>query len=278
MEMKQLQFKKKIFNKSLAPSFELKKRRFKKKKFSSFLPNMVTVLALCCGLTAIRMALKGHWDLALIAILISGFLDFMDGRLARLLGCTSRFGAELDSFSDFVSFGISPGIIMYLKTLHSLEEVGWSISVFFGVCMALRLARFNIMSQDMDPHSWKMLFSTGVPAPAGALLCLMPLTAHLAFPQAKILLSPYFVSIIFLLTSALMISRVPTFTLKKLTVSQQSMIPFMMAGLIILACLYSFPWLTLTFISLCYLFSIPFSILKYRSCLKHQECLPTVSI
>eukprot|EP01037_Dinobryon_pediforme_P015385 gene15385-15526_t len=156
----------------------LKNQRLKVLSISAVIPNIATLLALCSGMTAIRMAMLEKWELAVVALLVAAFLDGMDGRLARLLGSTSRFGAELDSFSDLISFGAAPAIVMYMKGLHKWGETGWCIVLFFTVCMTLRLARFNTRSIEGDSPTWSQGFFTGVPAPAAAVLTASAVYSH----------------------------------------------------------------------------------------------------
>src|SRR6478752_3276148 len=156
-----------------APPF--RRRRFKAIPVRMLLPNLITLLALCAGLTAIRMAVELRLDLALGAIVLAAALDGVDGRVARLLKGTSRFGAELDSLADFVNFGVTPALILYFWGLHDLHSVGWIASLVFAICGALRLARFNVMIDDPTKPAWAGNFFTGIPAPAGAITVLLPI-------------------------------------------------------------------------------------------------------
>ncbi len=243
----------------------LKDRKLKVLSLSAVLPNITTMLALCAGMTAVRMALLERWDLAVVAILIAGFLDGMDGRLARLLGSASRFGAELDSFSDLISFGAAPALVVYLKGLHQWGETGWAIALFFTVCTALRLARFNTRSiEGADSPVWSQGFFTGVPAPAGAYLALMPIMMQQYF-SASILQTPLFTAIVLLTTSGLMVSRIPTYSLKKVTIPHRLVLPLMLLVVLTASAIYSQPWLTLSLIGIAYLILIPFSIRSYKN-------------
>jgi CDP-diacylglycerol--serine O-phosphatidyltransferase len=242
----------------------LKERKLKVLSLSAVLPNITTMLALCAGMTAVRMALLERWDLAVVAILIAGFLDGMDGRLARLLGSASRFGAELDSFSDLISFGAAPALVIYLKGLHQWGETGWAIALFFTVCMALRLARFNTRSiEGGDAPTWSQGFFTGVPAPAGAYLALMPIMLQQYF-AVPFLQTPLFSAIVLLTTSGLMVSRIPTYSLKKVTIPHRMVLPLMLLVVLTASAIYSQPWLTLSFIGVAYVGLLPFSIKSYR--------------
>jgi CDP-diacylglycerol--serine O-phosphatidyltransferase len=152
-------------------------RQFRRIPVRTLAPNLVTLLALCAGLTGIRMAFENRYGLALAAIVFAAVLDGIDGRLARLLKGTSKFGAELDSLSDFVNFGVAPGLILYFWGLHDLKSAGWIAAMAFAICAGLRLARFNVMSVDPDRPAWAANFFVGVPAPAGAIIVLFPIYA-----------------------------------------------------------------------------------------------------
>lgn len=250
----------------------LAQRRLKAEPFTALLPHIITVTALCLGLTAIRFALQENWEGVIFAIVLAAFLDGVDGRLARLLGTTSHFGAELDSFADVINFGIAPALVMYFYSLHTLGNPGWAVVLFFSVCMVLRLARFNVMAFDETKFpAWGKQFSVGAPAPAAALLCLSPLIVHLAFPSFHF--SSFVVAIAMVAVGALMVSRIPTLSLKKLPLSQQHAIPVVLVAVVILGCLYSAPWITLTISISMYVASMPWVYWKYLQFVKSQESL-----
>src|SRR6202163_1711638 len=170
------------------PRLRLPKRRFRRIPVRTLVPNVITLLALCAGLTAIRLAFEDRYQLALAAIVFAAILDGIDGRLARLLKGTSRFGAELDSLSDFVNFGVAPALILYFWGLHDLKSAGWIAAMVFAICGALRLARFNVMVEDPDRPVWASNFFVGVPAPAGAITVLLPIyVVFLGLPHFEIL-------------------------------------------------------------------------------------------
>src|ERR1700689_3493282 len=173
------------------PPFEdkrLQKPRLRRIPVRTLAPNVVTLLALCAGLTAIRMAFENRYTLALGAIVFAAILDGIDGRLARFLKGTSRFGAELDSLSDFVNFGVAPALILYFWDLHELESAGWIAAMVFAICGALRLARFNVMIDDPDRPAWAANFFVGIPAPAGAIPGLLPIfVGFLGVPRSEFL-------------------------------------------------------------------------------------------
>lgn len=247
----------------------LDERRIKAEPFASILPHIITVTALCSGITGIRFAMQENWEAAIFAILLAAFLDGVDGRLARLLGTSSHFGAELDSFADVINFGIAPAFVMYFFSLHSLGNPGWAIVLFFSVCMVLRLSRFNVMAHDDTKMPiWGKHFSVGAPAPAAALLCLSPLIFEKSFP---IHFNEVGVGIITVVVGWLMVSRIPTLSLKKLPFKQRHTIPVVLMVVIMLGCLYSEPWPTLSAIICIYVLSLPLVYVKYLQFLKMQK-------
>lgn len=237
------------------------------------LPNIATVLALCTGLSAVRFALLERWEWCVFAILIAGILDAVDGRLARFLGSTSRFGAELDSLSDFISFGVSPALVMYFFTLHQWGGFGWAIALLFSVCMALRLARFNTHSIEGTTPAWSSAYFTGTPAPAAAALAISPLVMSFEWPDFSFIASPFFCGMILFAVAVLMVSAIPTFSLKKIHIPHQYVLPLMLLIALSTAALFSKPWLTLTLIAVGYVSTFPFSITSYRKAAKVQESL-----
>lgn len=244
-------------------------RRVKVEPFTALLPHIITVTALCSGLTGIRFALQANWEGAIFAILLAAFLDGVDGRLARLLGTTSHFGAELDSFADMINFGVAPALVMYFFSLHNLGNPGWAVVLFFSVCMILRLARFNVMAYDETKLPfWGKHFSVGAPAPAAALLCLSPLIFELTF--AKLHFDAVSVAVIMVCVGGLMVSRVPTLSLKKLPLTQQHAIPVVLVVVVLLGCLYSAPLQTLCAIIFSYVMTAPWVYWKYCQFLKNR--------
>jgi CDP-diacylglycerol---serine O-phosphatidyltransferase len=241
--------------------------RFKQVPVRYLLPNLITLLALCSGVTAIRLAIEGRYELAVGAIIISIVLDAVDGRLARFLKGTSRFGAELDSLADFVNFGVAPASIIYLWSLNDLKTKGWVIALVLAMCCALRLARFNVALDGVNKPAWSGSFFSGAPAPAGAGLALAPM--YLGFlghvsdghPYAPFI-APYIV-----LVSILMVSRVPTFSGKTMgpRVRRDLVLPILGCAALVIVCLISFPWETLSIMALFYILMIPISIRSYRA-------------
>lgn len=226
-------------------------------------PSIVTIIALCIGLTALRYAFVLKWEQTLLLLIIAAFLDGMDGRIARYLKVTSDFGAQLDSLADFVNFGVVPAITIYMWSLNDIlvRGVGWGIVLVYVVCMALRLARFNTMLD--EKYEWQDKFFLGVPAPFGAMLIILPMMLEIEFPALIALNNPWLVGGYMLLVAFAMASRIPTFSIKKMHISKKNMtitlafIGFIMASLIIN------PWLTISVICILYIFSIPFSALIF---------------
>lgn len=228
-------------------------------------PSMFTLMALCAGLTAIRMAIEHRYDLAVAAIVLAAVLDGIDGRVARLLKATSRFGAELDSLADFVNFGVAPAIIIFTWALGDLRTPGWIIVLIFAICAALRLARFNVSLDSTDSPVWKSNYFVGVPAPAGALLLMLPLYVE----SLGLLNTAWFWPIILIYTltiSLLMVSQVPTFSGKLLgqRIQREYVLPLFLLAAFFVALLLSYPYVVLTAGSVLYLAVIPVSFMSYR--------------
>jgi CDP-diacylglycerol--serine O-phosphatidyltransferase len=244
---------------------EPRKRLFKPVPFRVIVPNIITLIALCLGLTAIRLAFEGRYEPAVIAIVAAAFLDGVDGRVARLLKGTSRFGAELDSLADFVNFGVTPALILYSFLLNELKALGWIAVLVFAIAMALRLARFNVMLDDPHRPEWKKNFFTGMPAPAGALTSMLPL--YLSFLGVSIGAAAAPVALVYLLGLAfLMVSTIPVYSGKTigLKVPRQWVLPIFVLSVAAFGLLVSFPFEMLTAITVCFLGSIPFSVMRYR--------------
>ncbi|HUG61401.1 MAG TPA: CDP-diacylglycerol--serine O-phosphatidyltransferase [Methylomirabilota bacterium] len=223
----------------------------------AIIPNMVTLLALCAGLTAVRMTIEERYELAIYAVLAAAVLDGLDGRIARFLKSTSRFGAELDSLSDFVSFGVAPAILLYGWILHEAKSFGWVAALVFASAGALRLARFNVASTEEKP-AWQSNFFTGVPAPAGALLSLLPLYISFSGLTVPVETAPL-VLIYTVLVALLMVSRIPTFSGKKLGRIRRDLVFPLFVGLgLAVGLLIRFPFETLALVAVAYIVAIPF--------------------
>jgi CDP-diacylglycerol--serine O-phosphatidyltransferase len=244
-------------------SVKLARKRLRTLPFNKLFPNILTVLALCSGLTAIRFATQGDWEMAVIALVIACFLDGIDGLVARLLHGTTKFGAELDSLSDAISFGMVPSIILYLWVMQMAGTIGWALCLLFAVCCVLRLARFNAMVGDPGLPSWAHNYFTGVPAPAAAGLVVLPMILSFYF-DAGIFHSSFIAGAFIAIVSFLMVSKVPTFSLKKLRVPRQFAMPMMILIALLTVFLVTETWATLGVLGLLYLFSIPFSVFTFQ--------------
>jgi CDP-diacylglycerol--serine O-phosphatidyltransferase len=234
------------------------RRRLSDFSVNRMVPNILTVLAVCAGMTAIRFAVNGKFEAACYAIIVAGIFDGLDGRIARLLRSTSRFGAELDSLSDFISFGVAPAVVLYLWTMSAFQSIGWAIVLIFAVCCALRLARFNTQLA-AEPPPWAAGFFTGAPAPAGAGLLMLPM--FISFEWGDwIARSPYLNGVWITGVALLMISTVPTVSLKRIRIPPDFVVPTLL-GIGLLAGLFTTaPWPTLTFIGAVYIASIPLTV------------------
>ena len=238
-------------------------RRFRDQSFNRLIPNILTLLALCAGMTSIRLGLIGHWELAVAAIALAAVLDSLDGRIARLLGSSSKFGAELDSLSDVIGFGVAPALLLYLWSMRSAGGLGWAICLMFAVCCSLRLARFNTKLENTDLPAWTGRFFVGVPAPAGAGLVLTPMMASFA-SDFEWVSRPYVVGPIMVAVAGLMVSRIPTYSFKRLRVPPRSVLPVMIGIGVLMVLVIGMPWVTFLGIAVVYLLSIPLSMLNYR--------------
>jgi CDP-diacylglycerol---serine O-phosphatidyltransferase len=244
---------------------EEKRPRFRLIPVRTLLPNLITLLALCAGLTAIRLAVEDKLEWAVAAIVFAALLDGIDGRIARMLKGTSRFGAELDSLADFVNFGVAPALMLYFWGLHELGNLGWIAAMVFAISTGLRLARFNVMVDDPDKPAWAAKFFMGVPAPAGAITVLLPIYIYfLGVPRL-----PGTALLTFLYTFAiavLMVSRLPVFSGKRVgkRVAPEMVLPVFVMVVLFFALLVSYPWVVLTTGTLCYLVSLPVGYLSYR--------------
>jgi CDP-diacylglycerol--serine O-phosphatidyltransferase len=238
-------------------------------------PNILTLLALCAGMTAIRFAMGGNFEGAVFSIIAAGVFDGLDGRMARLLKATSSFGAELDSLADFVSFGVAPAAVIYLWTMSELHGLGWAIVLFFAVCCALRLARFNSATHGEVP-SYAAPFFTGAPAPAGAGLVMVPM--FLSFEWGDWLFrSPYLNAVTVTGIALLMVSKVPTVSLKRIRIPHHMVVPTLLGFGVATAFLTTEPWLTLTLVGIVYVGSIPLTIRSYYRLKRVAEARKTES-
>ncbi len=233
------------------------------------LPNMITLIGVCVGLSSINFALNENYKLSIIAILFAAIMDGLDGRIARLIKGTSKVGKELDSLTDIVSFGVAPAFIMYFWSLNNLGKIGWLLSLIYVVCVALRLARFNINSG--SEFSWKDNFFEGVPSPAGAILVLSPLIFDVSKLNLFSINYNIFVPIIFIITSILLISKIPTFSFKKIVVARSSTIFLLFGIVVVFGILLVYPFEILFVGCLIYLTSIPVSIFAFKKIQKKYK-------
>lgn len=240
--------------------------------FRVLVPNLITLSAICSGLTAIRFAVEGRFEFAVVAIVFAALLDAMDGRVARFLKSATSFGEQLDSLADFVNFGVAPAVVLYLWGLKAAPSLGWVVALIFAVCGCLRLARFNVMLDDPNPTDWHVDFFTGVPAPAGALLALLPVYLGLLGlePTAWVLVA----SAIYVLGIAfLMVSNIRTWSGKRAgqRVSRNMVLPVMIGLILLIVILFSYPWFVLSVGSVIYLATIPFSYRQWQALSAEME-------
>jgi CDP-diacylglycerol--serine O-phosphatidyltransferase len=224
---------------------------------------MLTLLAMCAGLTAIRYGMNEQWDRAAAALVIAAMLDGVDGRVARMLRSTTKFGAELDSLADAVSFGVAPAMMMYVWVMNDAAGIGWALCLLHAVCAVLRLARFNTMVGQPDLPAWAHNYFTGVPSPGGAGIAILPLIAWL-YTGWEFFASPVLVGAFLLASSTLMVSRVPVYSGKHMRVKPSLVLPMMIAIGAFAAFLVTDPWATLTFVGVAYIVTIPLSVLSFR--------------
>ena len=232
------------------------------KKTRYLLPNILTLGGVCLGISSIKFSIDGNFNLAVILILLAAILDALDGRVARLIKGTSEFGKELDSLTDFVSFGIAPVLILYFWELNNYGKLGWAIALIYSVCCVLRLARFNLTKNEND-HEWKNNFFEGIPSPAGGLLILTPLIYELSELNFNLnikSLTPFLTVLIALL----LVSKIPTPSLKKISISSKTTVFLLLSAGIIFIALLFYTFETLLVFSFIYLISVPLSIVIYK--------------
>ena len=244
---------------------EPRRQRFKAIPFRLIAPNVVTLLALCLGLTAMRFGVDGKFEAATICLLVAALLDGIDGRLARLLKGTSRFGAELDSLSDFVCFGVATGFVLWMFVLGDLRSFGWIVVLTLACAMALRLARFNVMIDDPHRPEWQKNFFVGMPAPAGAITAMLPLYLHFIGVPVRDYGAP-FVGLYILFIAFLTISRIPCYAGKTLgtRIDRDKVLPIFVAVVVVAGLLFAFPFEMLALTVVAYLGLIPVSVARYR--------------
>ncbi len=253
---------------------EQKKNNFKivsDKKARIILPNAITLIGVCLGLTSIKFAIDGKFAIAVIAILFAGLMDALDGRIARLIKGTSKMGKELDSLGDVISFGVAPALVMYFWNLQYLDKLGWFICLIYVICVALRLARFNVNSEE-EP-SWKDNFFEGMPSPAGGIIVLMPLIFSFSALEEFFFKVNYdlLVPIFFISVSLLLISTIPTYSFKKIIIPR-SMTKFLLFGIVLFfGALLVYTFKVLAISSFIYIFLIPISYFHFKKIKKEKN-------
>src|SRR5450631_2078776 len=242
---------------------EMRRRRFRPIPVRMLVPNVITLLAICAGLTAIRLSTEGRMELAVAAIVFAAVLDGIDGRVARMIKGQSKFGAELDSLADFVNFGVAPGLILYFWQLNELRDGGWIAAMVFAISGGLRLARFNATMDDPNKPAFAANFFTGLPAPAGAITVLLPIyLGFLGLPKPPATLTALYT----LLIAFLMVSRLPVFSGKtvRMRVPPEMVLPVFVSVIILIALLIGYPWHILSTCTVLYLLSLPLGWKSYR--------------
>lgn len=231
----------------------------------ALIPNVITLMGLAAGLTSIRMGMDGRIELAIGLIVLAAFLDGLDGRVARLLKASSKFGAELDSLADFVNFGVAPALLLFTWGLTEFKSLGWIAALAFAISAALRLARFNVSNNDTTQPKWKLRYFEGIPAPAGAMLVMLPL--YLDLGSVELFKSlPQITAFFMVVMAGLMVSHLPTFSGKLLghRIQMSYAMPITVVGVLFAAILFTYPWVTLSFICFGYLALLPFGFFAYR--------------
>ena len=249
---------------------DVRRRRFRPIPVRMLVPNVITLLAICAGLTSIRLSIEGRMSLAVYAIVFAAALDGIDGRIARMIKGQSKFGAELDSLADFVNFGVAPGLMLYFWQLHELGNAGWIAAMVFAISGGLRLARFNATMDDPNKPAFAANFFTGVPAPAGAITVLLPI--YVAFLDLGRL--PAAVTAAYtLLIAFLMVSRLPVFSgkTKRMRVPPELVLPAFVAVIVFIAILIAYPWHVLSIGTVLYLFALPLGYKSYRDQARAME-------
>ena len=233
------------------------KQKLSSLPFRKIAPNIVTTLALCSGITSIRYSLTEDWGKAIVCIFLAAFFDMLDGRVARMLKGSTKFGAELDSLSDFASFGVAPAILMYEWSLRDFPRFGWFFCLLFAICMAMRLARFNTMlDEEPQPDYWHNFF-VGVPAPAAAALGILPIMMSFEYPDCAFLQSNWFCSVVMCVVAMLMVSRIPTISTKRMKIPTYMIVPMLVLVVFMATLVVSQPWLFFSIMTGLYALSIP---------------------
>ncbi len=240
-----------------------RRRRLRERPLLHLVPHLFTILGLGAGMTGMRYAFDDRWELAVALVGLAAVFDGLDGRSARILRIESKLGAQLDSLADFMSFGVAPAVIVYLWSLHDVRGVGWALAMLFATCCALRLARFNVELEEPEVPRWRLWFFQGIPAPAAAGLALLPLVAWLATGAGWLRSWPLNAAMA-LFVAVMMVSRVPTFSIKRVRVPPDYVVPVLVGAMLVVVFLVTEPWATLTLLGLAYLASLPASVVAAR--------------
>jgi CDP-diacylglycerol--serine O-phosphatidyltransferase len=242
------------------------------------LPNLVTVLAICAGLSGIRFAFENRFEPAVVMVLLAAFLDGIDGRLARMLKATSKFGAQMDSLADIVNFGVAPALVLYAFLLDRAGSPGWIAALLFTIACGMRLARFNVLAEDNDQPKWQTEYFVGVPAPAGAVLVMLPLYLYFLRLGLEPTRTAAFVASAFtVLIAFLLVSRLPVYSGKSIKVPGDKVLPVILGVVLYILLLMAYPWYTLTASVAGYLIYLPFSVRAYskRARLEGEKVPPS---
>ncbi|MDH4985641.1 CDP-diacylglycerol--serine O-phosphatidyltransferase [Aminobacter anthyllidis] len=226
------------------------------------LPNLITVLAICAGLSGIRLAFEGRFESAVVMVLLAAFLDGIDGRLARMLKATSKFGAQMDSLADIVNFGVVPALVLYAYLLDKAGSLGWIGTLLFVIACGLRLARFNVLDEDLDRPAWQAEYFVGIPAPAGALVVMLPMYIGFLGVEGTRTLA-YVATAFTILIAFLLVSRLPIYSGKKLKIKREHLLPVMLLAVFYVLLVTVYPWQTLSASVGAYLLFLPLSASAY---------------
>lgn len=243
------------------------------------LPNLVTVAAICAGLSGIRLAFEHRFEMAVTLVIVAAFLDGIDGRIARLLKATSKFGAQMDSLADIVNFGVAPALVLYAYLLDQAGSRGWIAALLFAIACGMRLARFNVLDEDPDKPAWQAEYFVGVPAPAGAIVVMLPIYLIFIGALEATRLNAYLAAAFAILVAFLLVSRLPVYSGKSLRIPGDKVPPVILAGVFYMLLLFTYPWETLSISVIAYLAFLPLSARAYskraaREAAKITEAAP----
>lgn len=250
------------------------RKRLREISVRYLIPNAITVLAICAGLSAVRMAIEERFETAIGLILLAAILDGLDGRAARLLKASSKFGAEMDSLADAINFGCVPALVLYVYVLDETKQFGWIAALIYVIACVLRLARFNVMTGDSARPKWQREFFIGIPAPAGAMLVLLPVYVGFLGVSAD-WITASIVSLYTIIIGFLMVSNLPVWSAKSVGgISRTAVMPVLLLIVLLVAALANFTWVTLAVVAVAYLAFLPYSVHMYRKAKKKAEQEP----